>query len=799
MKTRILLGAVGLSVAGLAGFWAMSDNGADSVYQPRETDPFAETSYEWKGASEYYMRIRADKSTGKVSPEAVEKARTEINKATHRAGDPIGIEWLNRGPDNVGGRTRAILVDPTNTQRLYAGGVSGGMYISEDGGGSWTRHEHFENTDMTSAIVASIERAPNGDLWVGTGSSFDASASGGLAWPGKGISISKDDGVTWTQIESTRPVGQNTKGETWHAVNRIRFNKSTSRVFACTQRGLLVSDDAGETWNNAIQVVGSDYTAPGHDVVVGDDGSVVAAVGGRVFRSPNGDIGSFEDVTVNGFVDAPNFPTGYLRTALAMAPSDNNYVYAITVDSDNELQGVYRSKDNGVNWTRFLERITANNYFLPLSQGGYDLALAVWPDDPEKVLLGGLQIWKYDGGLSRVANEFVPEFSPFYIHADKHYFHFSPDYNNDKTLYVTSDGGISKSDDGGVTFQTVNKGFQTSQFYSVAYTPGDWNFVMGGTQDNGTHIAMGDNPLDPNVSFEIFGNDGIDCQFSQIAPYLFVTSQRSLMIRYDATYANINGSLSRKELSAPDYTSGNFRADGGGPFHTTMTLWESSNDPASKDSIWFKNDGDTITLATGDDVKRIFEGSITASQTSATIIEGTVQVATGGKIVLSEDPQNPNTLIGEGTGTIEFTSDNTVKVEFSLDKAPTQNIPVSVIFENEFEANDVLDLFSGTAAIEFNHVLSSSMKHGDRVLVRDPIQSMIALSIRSDTTGNPSGIALARGPLKIVSGDLNWIEFVPMGQANSVEFTTDGNHAFVGSSSGQLTRLSNPERTVHPI
>ena len=45
--------------------------------------------------------------------------------------------WIHRGPYNVGGRTRALAIDVLDENILFAGGASGGMFRSVDGGLSW--------------------------------------------------------------------------------------------------------------------------------------------------------------------------------------------------------------------------------------------------------------------------------------------------------------------------------------------------------------------------------------------------------------------------------------------------------------------------------------------------------------------------------------------------------------------------------------------------------------------------------------------------------------------------------------
>lgn len=58
---------------------------------------------------------------------AANRARDLGIEGDEGGGDEIvgtqGMDWIQRGPDNIGGRTRALLIDPRNTNRMWAGGV----------------------------------------------------------------------------------------------------------------------------------------------------------------------------------------------------------------------------------------------------------------------------------------------------------------------------------------------------------------------------------------------------------------------------------------------------------------------------------------------------------------------------------------------------------------------------------------------------------------------------------------------------------------------------------------------------
>jgi hypothetical protein len=46
--------------------------------------------------------------------------------------------WTPLGPGNVSGRTRGLVVHPTNPQVLYASGAAGGVWKTTNGGAAWT-------------------------------------------------------------------------------------------------------------------------------------------------------------------------------------------------------------------------------------------------------------------------------------------------------------------------------------------------------------------------------------------------------------------------------------------------------------------------------------------------------------------------------------------------------------------------------------------------------------------------------------------------------------------------------------
>ena len=114
------------------------------------------------------------------------------------------LYFENRGPFNVGGRTRAFAFDKLNPDHLIAGSVSGGIYSSNNGGTTWTETTTPE-FGFGITCIAQDQRPGKTNVWYcGTGEAYGTSASGnGAFFLGNGILKSTDNGISWNFISST--------------------------------------------------------------------------------------------------------------------------------------------------------------------------------------------------------------------------------------------------------------------------------------------------------------------------------------------------------------------------------------------------------------------------------------------------------------------------------------------------------------------------------------------------------------------------------------------------------------------
>lgn len=777
-----------LLYAGIAAILALA---ITSGLYLKEEKQYTERSFEQ--SEPYAMEwARIDLRTGEYNPSAALEAKSMItNRATRDEG--LDLEFMQRGPDNVGGRTRAIIELYGKPDTLITGGVSGGLWISYDAGATWQPHQQFKNQDSSSAIISCIHQDTNsGRIYVGTGSSFDAFANAvAIRWPGFGIYYSDDEGETFQHMTSTTPDNRfsvaGNANNPWIAVNRIRTNDQ-GHIFAATHRGLLVSQDDGETWINPV------YIDPNNSINFANDACadiaitnespqkvLVSFAGGRVYLSEDG--GADESFTL---INDRGMLSAGVRTCVAVSESDPDVMYVLFNTNPLAcLGGIYKSTDGGDSWNLLLQ---SHDDFEPMGnenrcQGVYDVALVVDPRDPETIFIGGVEIWRYDGSLTRVASEGggppASDVLPFYVHADKHYFYYSP--NDKRTMYVTTDGGISMTKNNGETWQGLNKNYITTQFYGITHFNGGGG-IIGGTQDNGTLVVLGENENDPLVGYQVTGNDGIDCDASQNMPIVFTSSQNGMVFRVD-----VSGGTTVQPpfaLVSP--------MNSGGPFLTVVKLWESINDPTSKDSILFEVTTSDIAIATGNGIIRSFNETISPVQPAASIIEESVVIESGTQ-VLTVDPSDGSSLIGDGEGDVTFNEDNSISINVTFDEAPTENANITVFFDVEYFANDVLileseNLRSLQGSYTFEHRLESDLGPGDEVKIQDPVQSFLL----------STGDALAGGNIRMYRNVLNAQRTIPAGiglpgvggTVTCMEVTNDGDVAFIGSTNGSVYRLS---------
>ncbi len=529
------------------------------------------------GAIDYFRKIRFNQITGTLDLADVERARDAVNAAAqNRSQSAINLAWEEMGPDNVGGRTRALMMDKDSTEVIYAGGVAGGLWKSVNGGQTWRiLFDKFE-----ANTVSCITQAINGDIYVGTGEGHyslgqsNGQGAGGMI--GSGIWKSTNRGASWTRLASTIPTSLNSYTTAFSFVNEVATSPSNpQRIYASTNGGLRMSDNGGLSWINPIHT--PDSSQASGDVHVGIDGTVLGSLAGKAYRSPNGDDNSF--ILVSSVASGKLPLSGVSRLEFAFSPQDPNYVYCCAAATDGSLYGVYQSINKGLFWTN-IASVSAN----PLGgQGTYDNTIVVSSSNKNKIFVGGVVLYMCNAAGNPIPTwDRIGDYSGNFVHSDLHAFVSHP--TNGNILYISCDGGIYKTLDANSTaadgpiFFNVNKGYNITQFYGIAPTAnGD---VVGGTQDNGTKHIITQGGFSQSAS-TIGGGDGGYTEASFLLPTTyFSTVYYGALARTFGSSGSGTSFYSPRIESLPGYGDPGFAS-----FITPISLWESFHDTTTPDSV----------------------------------------------------------------------------------------------------------------------------------------------------------------------------------------------------------------------
>jgi hypothetical protein len=474
-----------------------------------------------------------------------------------RTVDAAGVldAWTPLGPGNIGGRTRVVRFHPAQHTTLFAAGVSGGLWKSDDNGVTWRPTGDGLTNIAINALLIDPQRPDV--MFAGTGEGYFREEIRGTGLPlrGAGIYMTSNGGSSWQQLPATA-------GPDFHWVNDLEFGVSDRRrIYAATRSGVWRSTDSGATW---ARLLGVDVRGGCLDLALRPDRSEDV-----LFAS----CGSYEQATVYRFPRAADRSDAEIvlrepdmgRTSLAIAPSQPDVMYALAASNaggpnDMYRQGllaVYRSDRGGLagSWaTRvtnadptFLNTLiltntaSASTRFCnpqgpvpnPVTMGWYINVIAVDPRDPERVWAAGVDWFRSDdGGRNWGLASWGGSGNPSYTHVDQHAITFHPLYNDDSNqiALIGNDGGIYRTTNaraatsnaprapctGGapiqVAWQSLNRGYGVTQFYHGVGFP-DGTQYLAGAQDNGT--VFGSDDSGPDGWRPVFGGDG---GFSAVHP-----------------------------------------------------------------------------------------------------------------------------------------------------------------------------------------------------------------------------------------------------------------------------------------
>ena len=366
--------------------------------------------------------------------------------------------WEDVTPDNVTvpsgptphmGRINCIAKPPSNSNIIYAGAATGGLWKTYNHGASWI--PLWDGMVQMGVSDVVIDIANENHILVLTG---DAD---GFNIPSAGVVESYDAGSTWRVLYEI-PM-ENTE----YGYSMVQDREDLDRYYIGFRDGNLRSIStatfpATPTYHSIFaKWFDLEYTNTATP-------TLFAATSAGIVKKEWGQ--PFTLISNTG-ANLPTWPTS--RSNIAVAESNPNVIYYLSADANSDNYGLFRSLNGG---SSFSLRVDSNSTLPLVQQETYDMSLIVDPSNSNVVYIGTVEHYRStNGGLSWTVDDID-------LHADIHNHYFL-----DGRFYLCTDGGLSYRNIGSTTFINLSTGLNALQFYDLDVSG---TRIVGGTQDNGT-------------------------------------------------------------------------------------------------------------------------------------------------------------------------------------------------------------------------------------------------------------------------------------------------------------------------
>ena len=310
------------------------------------------------------LAIVATTTAGAQRKPAPTKSQTELNKELFN-----GLKFRNIGPAFMSGRIADIAIDPLNHHIWYVAVGSGGIWKTENSGTTW--EPIFDHYGAYSIGCLTIDPTNNNRIWAGTGENVGGRHVG----YGDGIYLSEDGGKSWTNkgLKNSEHISKiivhpNNPDIVWVAAQGPLWSSGGDR-------GVFKTTDGGKTWKKTLG--GNEWTGA-TDLLIDPrepqrlyaatwqrHRTVAAYMGGgpgsAIYRSEDG--GETWHKLTRGL---PQQDMG--KIGLAISPQQPDVVYA-AIELERRTGAVYRSANRGASWEKGADAVaggTGPHYYQEL-------------------------------------------------------------------------------------------------------------------------------------------------------------------------------------------------------------------------------------------------------------------------------------------------------------------------------------------------------------------------------------------------------------------------------------------------
>lgn len=648
---------------------------------------------------------------------------------------PIGPSPLQAGID-VNGQVTSIAVNPNNINVIYIGTAWGGIWLTRDGGTSWTPlFDRAPSLGIGEPAAIAIDPIDTSIVYAGTSSREGSQFSRNATQPGAGLFKSTDGGASWIQLGSSYPSSSPSNASIFFSqkISVVIVDPANNQiVYLASDFGFFRSIDGGLNWTQgatpgvAVNTLVLDPTSPASARIlyagISGVGVVQSSNGGRswttVLNTTTPAVAT--KLTAGGY-------TGFGKVVVALAPPTSpanpggiRVIYVSMVGTPNvfgnpDTVGVFLSQDQGVNWTAQGAAGTSSTTY-----GGYAFHMAVDPDSPGD----GVGDTIYFGTLSQVrSTDAGATFAPVNnLHADTHTWAFAKKSSSPAIIYCGNDGGIFMSTDG-VNFSSRNGGgLQTGLFYNLDVKPdATASVTLGALQDNGVVTTAG--AVSPAWKAGL-GGDGFDVAHDgQIPAQVYARSNGNIFRSTDngGSYAGITPPFLPPEQGTYLAAVGSDPGQGNVVYASgSQNLWQSTDGGAT-----WPNHFPIPGAANGVDV--------------APTNGNNVAVAVGGQVFVSTDA-----LVAAG-----FTF-----------KDITRDLPGLNVTRVAFDPTDPTTIYavlSGFSGFPGGHVFRTTLGASKWKDISPPLDLPFN-AVALDGSATPTGIYAGTdfGVLRSLDGGANW-------------------------------------------
>lgn len=423
-------------------------------------------------------------------------------------------------PDNrICGAIQSIAAHPSNADILYIGAVNGGIWKTTNATNTdptWVAQSEALPSQSIGAIEFDPTDGTRNTLIAGTGrfSNFAQRGDDEI-----GVYRTTNGGNNWAQLGGATLLGQK--------INAVAA-RGNVLMAASFGGGLFRSVDTGANWTLTSGTGG--LPTGGIGDLAGDPGNnsrfyiTVRGTTPRVLRSVDSGA-TWTDVTTG--ITGLSSTTSTMK--LAVGPSG---VVFLAVVNSGALAGVWRTPDQGANWTAM--DVPALH---PGGQGTTNTSIAVDPNNPNIVYIGGdrITVSPFTGNVQR-GDASLALGTQFAIIMDANASGTAP-HADSRDMAFDANGALLQSDDGGIyrrtsptnntsTWGSVIGNLNVMEVHDLAHD-GLSDIIVIGTQDNATHMQQtASNPIWVNFTSGDGGDVAIDADsLAGAGSFRYVSSQ----------------------------------------------------------------------------------------------------------------------------------------------------------------------------------------------------------------------------------------------------------------------------------